>query len=159
MYSTWWRRYVKASVCIHKMLQESHWTKCESPFCHNVITTRMLVSEKSVNFRANYLVRCQWQDILWCEHLWLNVMANSHQHYCLLLSTEYCVACWTTCPILSSGLRGFYCQILNYWSTWMCNFCIKHKQLHCKNKLVISTSEWLPWLHTSWRYSSYDKFP
>ena len=94
------------------MLQESHWTKCESPFCHNVITTRMLVSEKSVNFRANYLVRCQWQDILWCEHLWLNVMANSHQDYCLLLSTEYYVACWTTCLSWVQAWEAFIARFL-----------------------------------------------
>ena len=28
-------------------------------------------------------------------------------------------------------------------------------QNHCKNKLVVSTTEWLPWLQRSWRNSGY----
>ena len=31
-------------------------------------------------------------------------------------------------------------------------------QLHCKNKLVVLTIEWLPWLQSSWRYSGYERF-
>jgi len=29
---------------------------------------------------------------------------------------------------------------------------------HCKNKLVVLTTEWLPWLQTSWRDSGYERF-
>ena len=29
---------------------------------------------------------------------------------------------------------------------------------HCKNKLVVSTTEWLPWLQTSLRDSGYQRF-
>ena len=29
---------------------------------------------------------------------------------------------------------------------------------HCKNKLVVVTTEWLPWLQTSWRDSGYERF-
>ena len=30
--------------------------------------------------------------------------------------------------------------------------------MHCKNKLVVSTTEWLPWLQTNWRHSDYERF-
>ena len=30
--------------------------------------------------------------------------------------------------------------------------------LHCKNKLVVLTTEWLPWLQTNWRDSGYERF-
>ena len=30
--------------------------------------------------------------------------------------------------------------------------------IHCKNKLVILTTEWLPWLQSSWRNSGYERF-
>ena len=30
--------------------------------------------------------------------------------------------------------------------------------VHCKNKLVILTTEWLPWLQSSWRDSGYERF-
>ena len=30
--------------------------------------------------------------------------------------------------------------------------------MHCKNKLVVLTTEWLPWLQTSGRDSGYDRF-
>ena len=30
--------------------------------------------------------------------------------------------------------------------------------LHCKNKLVVLTTEWLPWLQTNWRHSDYERF-
>ena len=29
---------------------------------------------------------------------------------------------------------------------------------HCKNKLVVSTTEWLPRLQTNWRHSDYERF-
>ena len=29
---------------------------------------------------------------------------------------------------------------------------------HCKNKLVVLTTEWLPWLQTKWRDSGYERF-
>jgi len=29
---------------------------------------------------------------------------------------------------------------------------------HCKNKLVVLTTEWLLWLQTSWRDSGYERF-
>ena len=29
---------------------------------------------------------------------------------------------------------------------------------HCENKLVVSTTEWLPWLQTNWRDSGYAWF-
>jgi len=29
---------------------------------------------------------------------------------------------------------------------------------HCKNKLVVSMTEWLPWLQTNWRDSGYERF-
>ena len=29
---------------------------------------------------------------------------------------------------------------------------------HCKNKLVVLTTEWLPWLQTNWRDSGYERF-
>ena len=29
---------------------------------------------------------------------------------------------------------------------------------HSKNKLVILTTEWLPWLQTNWRNSGYERF-
>ena len=29
---------------------------------------------------------------------------------------------------------------------------------HCKNKLIVSTTEWLPWLQTNWRDSGYERF-
>ena len=29
---------------------------------------------------------------------------------------------------------------------------------HCKNKLVVLTIEWLPWLQTNWRDSGYERF-
>ena len=31
-------------------------------------------------------------------------------------------------------------------------------KVHCKNKLVVSTIEWLPWLQTNWRDSGYERF-
>ena len=31
-------------------------------------------------------------------------------------------------------------------------------QKHCKNKLVVLTTEWLPWLQTNWRDSGYERF-
>ena len=30
--------------------------------------------------------------------------------------------------------------------------------IHCKNKLVVLTTEWLPWLQTNWRDSGYERF-
>ena len=30
--------------------------------------------------------------------------------------------------------------------------------IHCKNKLVVSTTEWLPWLQTNWKDSGYGMF-
>ena len=30
--------------------------------------------------------------------------------------------------------------------------------MHCKNKLFVSTTEWLPWLQTNWRHSDYERF-
>ena len=32
------------------------------------------------------------------------------------------------------------------------------RELHCKNKLVVLTTEWLPWLQTNWRDSGYERF-
>jgi len=32
------------------------------------------------------------------------------------------------------------------------------KSLFCENNLIVLTTEWLTWLRTSWRYSSYEKF-
>jgi len=34
------------------------------------------------------------------------------------------------------------------------------KGIHCKNKQVVSTTEWLhvPWLQTNWRDSGYERF-
>ena len=34
----------------------------------------------------------------------------------------------------------------------------REKMEHCKNKLVVSTTEWLPWLQTNWRDSGYERF-
>ena len=30
--------------------------------------------------------------------------------------------------------------------------------IHCKNKLAVSTTEWLPWLRTNWRDGGYERF-
>ena len=30
--------------------------------------------------------------------------------------------------------------------------------IYCKNKLVVLTTEWLPWLQTNWRDSGYEMF-
>ena len=31
-------------------------------------------------------------------------------------------------------------------------------KMHCKNKLIFLTTEWLPWLQTNWRGSNYKRF-
>ena len=30
--------------------------------------------------------------------------------------------------------------------------------IYCKNKLVVLTTEWSPWLQTNWRDSGYERF-
>ena len=32
------------------------------------------------------------------------------------------------------------------------------RKVHYKNKLVVLTTEWLPWFQTKWRDSGYEKF-
>ena len=38
------------------------------------------------------------------------------------------------------------------------SFEMDKEETHCKNKLVILTTEWLPWLQSSWRDSGYEGF-
>ena len=50
----------------------------------------------------------------------------------------------------------WYTNTMLTW-TWLCCTYSLHSTL-CKNKLVVSITEWLPWLHTSWRDSGYERF-
>ena len=49
---------------------------------------------------------------------------------------------------------------LRHWSTLLLRVTtlVCTQKLHCKNKLVVSTTEWLPWLQTNWRDSGYKRF-
>ena len=35
---------------------------------------------------------------------------------------------------------------------------VRPKPIHCENKLVVLTTEWLPWLQANWRDSGNERF-
>ena len=39
---------------------------------------------------------------------------------------------------------------LNSCARVACEFIDSEDQVNCKNKLVVLTTEWLPWLQTNW---------
>ena len=68
-----------------------------------------------------------------CTEIHIILCLNIHYNVTTLMQT------WTL-PKFDLAKRGF------------------HIVLHCKNKLVVLTTEWLPWLQTSWRDIGYQRF-
>ena len=68
--------------------------------------------------------------------------------------------------LLHSTMALLGCTWLYYMQPWLyltllhTPMTLLHSTiaLHCKNKLVVLTTEWLPWLQTSWRDSGYERF-
>ena len=81
--------------------------------------------------------------IVTTEHLWVSHQVLSKASYCAELMTPPQMM-WQ----LSAGLG----------SSCLCNYVATYRYLHCKNKLVVLTAEWLPWLQTNWRDSAYESF-
>ena len=73
---------------------------------------------------------------------------------CLVLSSiiERFSRCCKHC-LMSDGLFNFLLTLQLFWSTWVSKrrICVF---MHCKNKLVVLITEWLPWLLTNLRQRS-----
>ena len=123
------------------------------PAPHWTITLHDTYATHKSNFRIHLLTGCDGLEADASRFRSRNNHSQPNNPICKLCQSEpedhfhFIAKCPALSPFRSRLLSNIPTEIAPHLP-----------DLHCKNKLVVLTTEWLPWLQTSWRDSGYERF-
>ena len=142
---------------------------CSNPFVKTnhafmcIICSKLLLTNLLWSNRNNCYYHSHYSPVLF--HSLLEFWLVLHIHYCAVRNwIPHSQTIFPRAKGKSSLVNSLFCfcslRLEIWWRSIFKNVLamLHHAVLLCINKLVVLTTEWLPWLHKSWRDSGYKRF-